>query len=236
MAFPELSVQALAGSEYWWIREANPSVMRGSVVWVLVPFHTGMHVRLVVQRKPNEPNDHFAAKLITAEQYTLTSPDVPQDLPIAMLPSVEDGHYTLRVVKKRPALVLGLPGQDIPHNLVQGKPHSRTVPCIQVAPYYTVVKPGELPRYSAELLEMVQRLRFSQFFYEELPIPGGFPSILRFDQIQSVPAKERDFYEKTPWRLSGHAMAIIDEILETHLWGGIPEKGILATTVLPLLA
>ncbi len=235
MVFPENSVQGITGAEHWWTKETKPCLVRGSIVWTLVPFHTGMHVRLVVQRKPEEPGEHRAAEIIRAEQYTLSSPDVDQALPIAGLPKANDGHYTLREVKKRPALVLALPGQEIPRKLIQGKPFSRTAPCIVVAPYYTAIKPGELPRYSPELLELVQRLRFPQFFYEHLPHPGGAPSILRFDQLQAVPAQERAFYEPTAWRLSDHALALIDELLEWQIWGGLPADSDLGSTILPLL-
>jgi len=235
MVFPDKSVQGITGGEHWWTREAKPCLMRGSLIWTLVPFHTGMHIRLVMERKPDEPGEHNAAKLIRAEPYTLTSPDVDQRLPINALPNAIDGHYTLREVKKRPALVLALPGQAIPKALVQGKPHSRTAPCIVVAPYYTAIKQGEPPRFSPELLGLVQKLRFSQFFYEQLPHPGGAPSILRLDQIQAVTARERDFYESTPWRLSDHAMALMDELLEWHVWGGLSADGDLATVILPLL-
>lgn len=235
MVFPKNSLQGITGGEHWWVREAKPCLRRGSLVWTLVPFHTSMHVRLVVERKPHKPGEHGSAEVLRAEHYTLRSPDIDQKLPIAMLPKSNDGHFTLREVKKRPALVLALPGEEIPGALTRGKAHSRTAPCIIVAPYYTAIKPDESPRFSPELLELVQRLRFSQFFYEQLPQPGGFPSILRLDQIQSVPAVERDFYEKTCWRLADHAMALMDEILEWHVWGGLPPKGDLATQVIPLL-
>lgn len=235
MVFPENSVQAITGGDHWWTHEAKPCLMRGSLVWTLVPFHTGMHIRLVVERKPDEPGEHNAAKVIRAEPYTLSSPNVDQTLPIAALPKAVDGHYTLREVKKRPALVLALPGQEIPKALIQGKPQSRTAPCIVVAPYYTALKAGELPRFSPELLELVQKLRFPQFFYEHLPHSGGAPSILRLDQIQAVTARERDFYESTAWRLSDHALALLDELLEWQVWGGLPPEGDLATTILPLL-
>lgn len=236
MVFPENSVQGITGGDHWWTKESKPCLVRGSIVWTLVPFHTGMHVRLVVQRKPEEPGEHRAAQVISAEPYTVRSPDLDQALPIAGLPKAKDGHYTLREVKKRPALVLALPGQEIPKKLIQGKPQSRTAPCILVAPYYTAIKPDEPPRYSPELLELVQRLRFPQFFYEHMPFPGGVPSILRFDQIQAVPAQEPAFYESTSWRLADHAMALIDELLTWQVWGGLPPDSDLASTVLPLLS
>ena len=143
MVCPEKSLQGITGVDSWWTRETKPCLMRGSLIWTLVPFHSGMHVRLVVERKPGEPGEHNAASLIRAEPYTLTSPDIDQALPIAALPNAKDGHYTLREVKKRPALVLALPGVEIPKVLTQGKPHARTAPCIVVAPYYTAMKPGE---------------------------------------------------------------------------------------------
>ena len=235
MVFPENSLQGITGGEHWWVQDPKLSLRRGSLVWTLVPFHTRMHVRLVVERKPNQPGEHGAAMVLRAEQYTLRSPDIDQKLPIAMLPKSNDGHYTLREVKKRPALVLAIPGEEIPEALTRGKAHSRTAPCIIVAPYYTAIKTNESPRFSPELLEFVQRLRFPQFFYEQLPQPGGFPSILRLDQIQAVPAVERDFYEKTSWRLADHALGLIDELLECHVWGGFPPEGHLATEALPLL-
>ncbi len=139
MDFPEKSIQSLTGGDQWWTHDAKPCLKRGSLVWTLVPFHTGMHYRLVVERKPEEPQEHGAAKLLKVEQYTLTSPDVDQALPINALPKAKDGHYTLREVKKRPALVLALPGQEIPKALTQGKAASRTAPCIVVAPYYTAI-------------------------------------------------------------------------------------------------
>lgn len=236
MVFPKKSLQGITGGDYWWVQETKPCLKRGSLVWTLVPFHSGMHVRLVVERKPDEPGEHSAARLIRAEHYTLSSPDVDSTLPIAALPKAKDGHYTLREVKKRPALVLSVPGEAVPKALTLGKPHSRTDPCMVVAPYYTAIKPGEAPRYSQDLLELVQRLRFPQFFYEELPHPGGAPSILRLDQLQAVTARERDFYESTSWRLADHALALLDEVLEWHVWGGLPPTGDIATQVIPLLA
>jgi hypothetical protein len=236
MVYPEKSLQGLTGGDHWWLREPRPILKRGSIIWTLVPFHSNMHYRLVVERKADTPGEHNAARVIRAEQYTVSSPDVPQALPIAALPRAVDGHYTLREVKRRPALVLGVPGQEIPRSLTMGKPHSRTMPCLIVAPYYTAVKPGEPPRYSLDLLELVQKLKFPQFFFEILPVDGGAPSILRLDQIQAIPAKERDFYEPTPWRLSDHALGLLDEILEWHIWGGIGDDSILATEALPLLA
>lgn len=236
MVFPERSLQGITGGDHWWVREEKPCLRRGSLVWTLVPFHSGMHIRLVVERKPDEPGEHSAAKLIRAEPYTLSSPPVDSALPIAALPAASDGHYTLREVKKRPALVLAVPGEAVPRTLTLGKPKSRTEPCIIVAPYYTAAKPGEAPRFSPELLSLIQKLRFPQFFYEELPHPGGVPSILRFDQIQAVAARERDFYESTQWRLADHALALLDEVLEWHVWGGLPPEGDVATQVIPLLA
>lgn len=235
MAFPEKSIQGITGEEYWWFHEPRPCLRRGSIVWTLVPFHTGMHYRLVVERKPDTPTEHDAAKLIRAEPYTLRSPDVPQALPIAAMPRANDGHFTLREVKRRPALVLALPGQEVPKALTVNRPHSRTAPCIVVAPYYTAIKQGEPPRYSPELLELVQKLRFPQFFFEILPVDFGASSILRLDQIQAVPAKERDFYEATSWRLNDHALGLMDELLEWHIWGGIGADSNLASMVLPLL-
>ena len=235
MGSPENSLQGISGWGHWWERDATPLLQRGSIIWALVPFHSGMHIRLVVERKPDEPGEHHAANLIRAEQFTLSSPNVDPALPISALPSATDGHYTLREVKKRPALVLAVPGKEIPKPLTAGKPHSRTAPCIVVAPYYTALKPGESPRFSLELLELVQKLRFSQFFYEELPIPGGAPSILRLDQIQAVPARERDFYELTSWKLAPHALALMDELLEWHILGDLPSEGFLATEAIPLL-
>lgn len=37
MVFPENSIQGITGGEHWWTKETKPCLMRGSIVWTLVP-------------------------------------------------------------------------------------------------------------------------------------------------------------------------------------------------------
>lgn len=146
-------------------------------------------------------------------------------MPVAALPSYPGEFRAVYRAKKRPVLVIGSGGVDIPKTLRQGFPKWQTSPTILVAPFYGADKIGCRAGWPQKLIDRIQRCEYSQYLWDKLPIHTETEeSILRLDQIQPI-GKHHFSLDWTKHRLSDEAITLLQEQITWLLWGRLPEDG-----------
>jgi len=129
--------------------------------------------------------------------------------------------------KKRPALILSSGRDAIDPALIKGKPKWQSSPTALVAPFYGVQQ-GKRAGFSEEFVNRVKMAEYSNFYWDQLPIPEGEKkgSICRLDHILPI-GKHHDSVEFTPHCLSNEALDYIKEWLRWLFEGSLDPKGLL---------
>lgn len=213
-SFPEDCLQYYF--EPWWIRAEDQEVRRGRLIWAFVP-HVDQQPYVLVAKGGSD----FEIELLQGSR-------VPggADLPVAGLPHYPGEVRLVHRAKKRPALVLGTGGSEIPKSLRTGSARHQTHSTILVAPYYGADPGASSGGWRPELVDRIRRCEYPQYVWDSLPVPGRRESILRLDHLQPV-GKQGPSYEMTGYELSAEALSMVDEYLSWLLHGALPVDSLL---------
>lgn len=151
---------------------------------------------------------------------------VGADLPVAGLPHYPGEVRLVYRAKKRPALVLGVGGAEIPRPLRTGSARYQTNPTILAAPYYGADLGGSTGGWRPEFVDRIRRCEYPQYMWDSLPVPGRRESILRLDHLQPV-GKHGQSYELTEYELDAGALTVVDDYLAWLLQGALPVDSLL---------
>lgn len=226
--YPEDCVQSLYDS--WWQQDTEKApICRGRLLKAYVPHVDQVPMALVPRDRTEDVRQHQLADCdIVPLDYS--SVMRPSGLPVAGIPCVPKEARGVYRVKKRPVLVLALPGDEVPKGLVLGKPRHQTLPTYIVAPYYGADEgTGSRAGFPEAFLDRVRRLEYSRFFWDKLPLSGANESILRIDHIQPLGSNYKA-WEMTSFRLDQDALLFLEEMLQWHLTGELIETD---TSLLP---
>ena len=219
--YPEDSIQfAFFDEGEWWRKDEKHIPRRGSLIWAIVPYVDQLPYAFepIGRREADRHNDaEFRIAPINAKQSFGQT-----DLPVAAFPIREGEIWAAYRSKRRPCLVLGCPGEQIAKDLIRGKPKHGTAPTLLVAPYYGADRSSRRAGYRPEFLERIRHLLYPQFFLDSLPIGGVSESVLRLDHLQPIGAHYKSF-DMTEYCLSQDALAVMDELLQWHIYRKGPE-------------
>jgi hypothetical protein len=192
-----------------------------------VPYPDMKPFRLVPVGRGDNPRQHDSASYRIEEFRTGEAVSGISTLPVAGVPLRLGENYLVRRGKLRPALVVATGGPSIPRELRAGAPHWQSNPTLLVAPYYGASADGTRGGWKPEFVQRIQRIEYSQYFWDDLPIGGSeVGSILRLDHVFPVGGDPSN-WQATPHRVSNEAMSFIDEWLSWHLTGGLASGGVL---------
>ena len=219
--YPEICLQSFADN--WWIENENRDYHIGRLLWAFIPHIDQVPATLTPEGR-KEPTKHNTAKY-RIEPLRANNPSKPPLLPVAALPSYPGEFRAVYRAKKRPVLVIGSGGVDIPKTLRQGFPKWQTSPTILVAPFYGADKIGYRAGWPQKLIDRIQRCEYPQYLWDKLPIHTETEeSILRLDQIQPI-GKHHFSLDWTKHRLSDEAITLLQKQITWLLWGRLPEDG-----------
>jgi hypothetical protein len=220
--YPEDSLQYCC--DPWWIPAADQQLRRGRLVWAFVP-HVDQQPYVLVAKGRSEPTEHRTADFIVEPLQGHRLP-VGADLPVAGLPQYPGEVRLAYRAKRRPVLVLGTGGTEIPKALRTGAARYQTNSTILAAPYYGADLGGSTGGWRPEFVERIRRCEYPQYMWDSLPIRGRKESILRLDHLQPI-SKHGQSYEMTEYELHSEALSMVDEYLTWLLQGQLPVDSVL---------
>lgn len=224
--YPEDCIQSIIQPNDWWVKNEGHTLCRGALVFCFIP-----HVDQVPYAF--EPVGRAAAEqhgnaIIRAAPLKVDQPLKKADLPVAAMPLHSGEVWAAYRAKKRPCVVLGSINPLVDKALVRGMPNKSTAPTVLVAPYYGIDKNGQRAGYNPQFVERVRHCEYPQFCWDCLPIDGGpNESLLRLDHIQPV-GTHHNSYKLSGFKLSDHALEVVDELIHWLVWGGVYEDSLIA--------
>ena len=221
--FPNDCIQSIAGS--WWIEDPAKNFCRGRLIRAFLPHVDQIPNTIKAVGRGDLPN-HRSAEVII-EPLRVKKSRRPSALPVAALPEYPGEVRTVYRAKKRPAVILSEGGDEVPRQLVRGKPAWQTAPTILVAPYYGADEDSTSSGFNPAFVERIKSGEYPQFMWDMLPLTGKDESILRMDHIQPI-GRHHDSIELTDYRLSEDAIDIIDEWLTWIFTGQLFANGLLS--------
>ncbi|MFT5497421.1 MAG: hypothetical protein ACI9TH_002827 [Kiritimatiellia bacterium] len=225
MTFPNDSVQALLGGD-WWVRDTSAGLFPGKLIWAHVPFFSQIPYEITATR--SDDLEHAEADLNASALKVSGRRSPLPGLPVAGFPRLEGADcFMVQRVKIRPCLVVGGGGtEEVPKSLSKGKANWSTSRHCLVAPFYSADEKSRAG-YSPELVERIRHGSFRQFFVDQIPESKTSESILRFDQTFPL-GVHSDSYRVAEWCLSGEAFAMTKEWFEWYLTGKVSGDDMLA--------
>ena len=204
--YPDDCIQTYTSG--WWTTDTARTIVRGRLVWALVPYAEMKPYRLVPIGRGTSPTQHASAEFRIETFRVGDPPRGITALPVAALP-VRDGE-TLMVqrVKRRPALVVCTGGNVIPAGMRLGSSKWQYAPTITVAPYYGSQAAGARGGWPGEFVDRIRRCEYPQYMWDQLPL--GEASILRLDHLFAIGADPAN-YQVTDHVLSSEALDLLDE-------------------------
>ena len=222
--YPDDCIQSvIATPQEWWVDTNDHALCRGALIYAFVP-HVDQTPYTFEPVGRIEPTRHDSA-VVRVAPLKVGQPLKKMDLPVAAMPLREGEVWVASRAKVRPCLVLGsTDNPKVAKALVRGMPNTSTAPTILVAPYYGVDKDGTRAGYNPEFVERVKHCEYPQFVWDQLPIKGPSESILRLDQLQPIGAHYHS-HKLSEFKLSADALAVMDELIQWLVFGGVPEGG-----------
>lgn len=219
--YPNDSLQAFTNS--WWVDTKPKNLEKGCLIWAYLP-HVSQVLNILSPEGRSSATDHTQAKY-KIEPLTKEKMHSRPSLPVAALPSISDGVYTVYKAKRRPALVLCCNEAEVPKELRTGGAKWQTTKTILVAPYYGVAQSGSRGGWNSELVSRIRKCEYPQYMWDKLPCSNNDEeSVLRFDHIQPIGADHKSI-EMTAFTLSKEAISFIDEWLYWFMHGRFHEDG-----------
>ena len=224
MIFPEDSIQSAIAPSPWWEETNNKTIERGSLIRAFVPYPDQMPHKFILKGRM-KAEEHGSAKIeISALRITETNKE--SNLPVAAMILPKGELWTAYRAKRRPCLVLGVNKLYVEKTLIHGKPKWQTAPVILAVPYYGADEGYNRAGFRPALLEKIKHATYPQLFLDKLPLPGSDFSVLRLDHVQPI-GSHYNAYERTGYRLSEDALAVMDEWLDWYIYDQILENGII---------
>lgn len=216
----------------WWEETDTPDLTAGRLVKAFVPFVDQVPKALVAKGR-TQAREHSLAdcEIIHINSDRLFARST---LPVAALPCHSGEVRAIYNAKKRPALILSPPCEDVHDKCLTGKPRNLSSPTVLVAPYYGRDEgTGRRAGFSQSFADRVATCEWPQFFWDKLPLdsPETKESILRLDHLHPM-STHYIAYEPTPWRLCQDATDFMHEYATWYLTGKIQDH---ATAQLPLI-
>ena len=220
--FPDDCPQTIAPLDDWWIQHNTQELEYGCLLWAFVPHVDQVPMALVAQGRSEATNHHLAdCDIIPANSNRIFQ---RSRLPVASIPCYPNEVRTVYRSKKRPALLMVPPGEDVPRSMMASKPRSLTRPTAIIAPYYGRAEgTGKRSGFPQPFVDRVRCCEYPRFAWDKLPISSSEESILRLDHLLPMSINNIAF-EKTQWKLSEEAFYIIMEWFEWYYTGSIPEN------------
>lgn len=221
--FPEDCLQSvLPSGTQWWVPNENRELCRGALVWSFAP-HVDQIPYIFEPVARAVATEHGAATVRVAP-LKVGQPLKQVDLPVAAMPTYAGEVWGAYRAKRRPCLVFGCGLYPVPSELIRGKPKHATAPTFIGAPFYGVDASAKRAGYNPTFVERVRHCEYPRFHWDKLPLPGGpNESILRLDHLQPF-GMHHDSHQVTEFKLSDQAMALLDDMLQWQLWGGLPSE------------
>ena len=169
------------------------------------------------------------------EPLRIQQPPPTPDLPVAGLPSFPGEVHAVYRAKRRPAIVLGRGGEDVPPALRTGAAHYQTQRTLLVAPFYGADRDGKRGGWRPDFVARIQKCEYPQYVWDHLPIGSVKESILRLDHLQPL-GDHGQVYQLTDFSLSLDALEVLDEWLGWLITGNLPGESLLAEIRQVLLA
>ena len=227
--YPDDCIQSIIpNSTEWWISNEGRKLCRGALVLAFIP-----HIdQIPYSFEPigrNNADEHGEAR-VKVTPLKVDQPLKQTKLPVAAMPLYKGEVWAAYRAKVRPCLVLGsTDSPTVDKKLTQGMPKYMTTPTLLVAPHYGADKDGTRSGYNPEFVERIRHCEYPQFVWNPLPIAGGpKESILRLDQVQPI-GMHYNSYRVLDLRLSDDALAVVDELIQWVISGGVPEGGHIAS-------
>ena len=208
----------------WWVETQDRSFAAGRLVWAFVKHVDQVPQALVATGRGDNPRQHSLAdcEIVPVSSDKLFS---RSRLPVAALPCFDREIRAVYRAKKRPVLVLTVPGPEIDRKALgfTDKPKAMTARTLMVAPFYGIDEgTGRRAGWPAPFVERVKRCEYPEYVYDNLPLDLVKESILRLDHIQPI-STHHVAYEATGWTLSDEALAVMQEWVAWHLLGRTPD-------------
>lgn len=217
--FPEDCIQSVVGGGEWWVKNETGTLCRGALIFAFVP-HVDQIPFTFEPVGRNEADRHGDAKVKVAP-LKVDQPLKKIDLPVAAMTLHHAEVWAAYRAKKRPCIVVGMPGKEVDRALVRGTPKGATAPTMLVAPSYGVQKNTNRAGFPPGFVERVRHLEYPQFFWDQLPESDKTPeSIIRLDHLQPVGIHHHSL-KITAWKLSSNGLTVIDEMLAILMEGGV---------------
>lgn len=228
LTYPEDSLQYFFDNDCWWESTTDKTIRPGLLMWAFVP-----HVDLIPKsliptgRAEDEATNHGKASFELADLRIKTE-FTTNSLPAAILPHYPGECYTVHRSKKRPVLVLGGGGPEIPRELRSSmKPKSQTSPTITVAPYYGDLKKNSGSKWYQPFVDRIKKCEYPQYIWDTLPISSDTESsILRLDHLQPI-GRHHDSFEPTGFVLKDDVIDFLNEWIGWLTTGEVDRDGLL---------
>lgn len=227
MTYPNGSLQQFFDNDSWWEKTTENQPSPGRLIWAFVPHVDVLPKSLISTGRAEEEASNHGKATYEITDLRIGNRLQKTALPAAILPYYRSECYTVHRSKKRPVLLLGDGGADIPKKLRSSmKPSWHTSPTILVAPYYGVLKKG-FSKWYEPFVERIKRCEYPQYIWDTLPIASDTESsILRLDHIQPI-GKHHNSYELTEYTLKQDVVDLISEWVGWLTTGEVDKDGVL---------
>ena len=226
--YPDESVQSVVGPDpSWWVSVPGKTVIRGSLLWAIVPYPEQKPFRLIPLGRGQDPRQHTQAEYRLEDFRVGDTPQQTSPLPVAAMPLRTGEEYLVRRGKRRPCLVMGSTEVRVDADLVRGK-RWQTALTRLVVPYYSANGSATRGGWVPELVTRIRQCEYPQYFWEILPLRGSPEgSILRFDHAFSI-GHDLANVEQTGYQLHPDALGLLDEWFAWYVTGAIAREGAMA--------
>lgn len=223
--YPDDAIQTLTSS--WWTEDKTETLVRGRLIWTLVPYPEMKPYRLVPIGRGDDARQHLVADFRIETFRVGDPPKGVTAVPVAALPMREGETYVVGRAKRRPALVMSTGGMPVPKTLSGGQHRWQTIPTILVAPYYGADPSSGRGGWPAPFVQRIRRAEYPQYVWDTLPLaPSELQSILRLDHLMPVGADSAN-WQITPHVLSDEAKGLLDDWIFWLITGNLPEESAL---------
>ena len=227
MGTPDDCLQSVV--EPWWIEDDGTSLCRGRLIRVNLPHVMAEQATLEVEGR-NEATEHRKALYsVKPLRHSGVRDASKQRLPVAAIPKYPGEILLVQRAKVRPAIVLTADLQELPKALRRGETKRWTQPTAIVAPCYGAAPDGRAAP-NPELLKRFRHCEYPNYLCLWLPRLdrrprirlGADPSVVRLDQMQPIGVDHHN-YERSRFRLSDDALAVLDDWLVWLYSGELPD-------------
>lgn len=224
--YPDDCVQAFTNN--WWIEDKTGTLVRGRLLWTLVPYPEMKPYRLVPLGRGDDPRQHQRAEF-RIETFRVGDPPLGTGtLPVAALPVRQGEALVVQRGKRRPAIVLSIGGLPVPGELRAGSSRWQSARSVLVAPYYGAESDGSRGGWPTEFVNRIRHAEYPQYVWDPLPMSStGSASILRLDHAFPIGGDPAN-WQLEPYVLSTEALGILDEWLSWLLTNHLSDDTVLA--------